>query len=82
MSTRIEWNIAAFRALRTDPAIVADVQSRAERIAAAAGEGHGVSVSTSSGRGRARATVATESYEARLSESQNMTLTSSVDAGR
>ena len=82
MSTRIEWNIAAFRALRTDPAIVADVQSRAERIAAAAGDGNGVQVTTSGGRGRARATVMTETYEARLDEAQNMTLTRSVDAGR
>lgn len=79
---RIEWNLAAFRAIRTDPAIVADLQDRAERIAAAAGPGHEVAVTTTGGRGRARASIVTATFEARMSESENMTLTSAIDAGR
>lgn len=79
---RIEWNLKAFRQLRTDPAIVADMEERANRIAAAAGDGHEVSVGVTGGRGRAKATVVTATAEAMRAESEDMRLTSSLDAGR
>lgn len=82
MALRIQWNLAAFRELRTDPGIVADIEERASRIAAAAGDGHEVNVSTSGGRGRARASVVTATADAMRSESEDMTLTSAIDAGR
>lgn len=84
MSTpRIEWNIKAFRELRTDPAIVADIQSRAERIAETAGDGFEASVRIAKGgRGRAIASARTATPEAMKAESDDMALTSAIDAGR
>lgn len=37
MAPKIKWNLAGFRALRTDPKVVADLRARAERIADVAG---------------------------------------------
>lgn len=79
---KIEWNMAGFRELRKAPGVAADVLARANRIANAAGPGHEVSAGTSGGRGRANATVSAESQDAKASESENMTLTKSLDAGR
>lgn len=62
------------------PGVLADLDARARRIAAAAGEG--MEPSSRVGRNRARASVVTASYDARRRESRNMDLTKAIDAGR
>lgn len=75
---KIKLNNAGFRALRTDPAVVADLRARAERIAAAAGDGFEVSEKTVP-RNRAHATVRAESDAAKR---DNNRLLIALQAGR
>lgn len=79
---RLDLNLAAFREIRTSPAVMADVTSRARSIAASAGEGHMVDSEITGGRGRARAVVYTATYEAMSKEATDQNLTRSIDAGR
>lgn len=78
--TGIVINHDAIHELLTGPEIQADLQARAERIAAAAGDGHEVEVSN--GKNRARRTVRTATTEARIAEATDQTLTRAIDAGR
>lgn len=77
---RIRWNRAVFEAIRRDPAIAADVDARAGRIAAAAGEGY--LASPHEGRTRHRASVITATAEAMVDNARNDTLLGALDAGR
>ncbi|MGV3564156.1 MAG: hypothetical protein ACO1ON_12840 [Nocardioides sp.] len=77
---RLQFNYAAFDAIRKSPEVQADLKARADRIAAAAGEGHEVDVRI--GAHRARASVRTATFDARRSEATDKTLTSALDAGR
>lgn len=79
---KIEWRLAGFRELRTEPGVVADVTERAERIAAAAGPGNEVTVTEGRGRGRIRASVLTATPEAQQAEAADLSLTKAIDAGR
>jgi hypothetical protein len=77
---RLEFNYAAFDAVRKSPEVQADLRARAERIAATAGDGN--EVNTQVGAHRARASVRTETYEARKAEATDKSLTKALDAGR
>ena len=57
MAVKIVWKRGAFRELRTQPAVVADIEARAKRIAAACGDGFEVRSEVTGGRGRARSVV-------------------------
>lgn len=80
-SIRIELNIAGVNALMTDPAVQADLDERAARMADAAGEGF----EASPGRPHkwvARAYVHTATAEAMRAEATDRALTRAIDAGR
>lgn len=79
--TRVELNIAGFNELRSSPGVIADLQARADRIAAAAGEGM-VAGRVYRGRDRSRVEVHTETFEAKLAEAQDRALTVAIEAGR
>lgn len=68
------------RQLRQSPGVKADMERRAQAIAAAAGGG--MEVDSHVGRSRARATVAAVSWEARRAEASDRALTRAIDAGR
>ena len=78
---KIKWNNPAFREIRTLPAVDADMQSRADRVAAAAGSGYEAK-RTANPRNRARAAVVTTSYRAIRENARNNTLLRALDAGR
>lgn len=80
MAVRITLNRQGVRALLRSPAMLADLERRARRIAAAAGPGH--EVDGAIGRNRARAAVITSSIEAKVGEAKRRTLTRAIDAGR
>ncbi|MEZ5380159.1 MAG: hypothetical protein R2754_00030 [Microthrixaceae bacterium] len=80
MTTRVKLNLSGFRKLRTDPAVVADLQKRADAIAAKAGPGH--KAEASKGRTRAIGMVWTDTHEARLAEAHERRLARAIDAGR
>lgn len=67
------------RALLRSPEVLADVRSRAEKVAADAGPGHRVEAQV--GAKRARAAVITDTLEARLSEAHHGTLTRAIGGG-
>lgn len=80
---KIKWRLEGFRELRSTPAMLADLEQRAARIADAAGPGHGVrSEIHTGGKGRARAAVVTESFEAALAEARDRNLSRAIDTGR
>lgn len=81
MSVRVVLHEAAFRALRNSPEVVADLQARAEAIAAAAGPGFAISPARP-GATRARAAVYTFTIQAKLAEATGAALTRAIDAGR
>lgn len=82
MALKIKWRPGAFRELRTLPAVVKDVEARAEKIAAACGDGFEVRSDLPSGRGRARAAVVTTSVPAMVRNARDHTLLGNLDAGR
>lgn len=77
---RIELNSKGLRQLLRSPEVLADVEQRAQRIAAAAGEGFEASAKL--GPNRARASVVTATAEAMLAEAEDRALTRALDAGR
>ena len=81
MAVKIKWNIDAFRQIRLEPKVAADVHDRAERIASAAGDGY-EAFPTQSPRNRARAAVVTTSMKAIRDNARNQTLLRNLDAGR
>lgn len=78
--SRIVLNSKGVRQLLRSPEVLADLQRRAEQIAAAAGSG--MEASSMVGPGRARASVITATSAAREAEASGRALTRSVDAGR
>ena len=78
---KFELNSAGVKALLRDPSVLADLESRARRIAASAGPGMVVDSGVTSG-GRARAAVYTGSPEAIRNERGRKALTRAIDAGR
>lgn len=78
--TIVKLNLAGFRALRNDPAVVADLSRRAQAIAVACGPGYTAVAET--GRNRARAAVITTSGVAVTDNAANNTLIRNLDAGR
>lgn len=79
-NVRIVLNRRGVRELLRSREIQADLERRAQRIAAAAGPGHEVTVEQ--GRNRARAAVRTDTIDAMISEATDHTLTRALDAGR
>lgn len=77
---RIKWNVKAFRELRLEPGVIADLGERAEAIANVAGPGY--EASTFEGRNRGRASVITGDFSAIRDNAKNQTLLRSLDAGR
>jgi hypothetical protein len=78
--TRIKWNVKAFRELRLEPGVIADLEARAEAVAAAAGSGY--EASAMAGKNRGRASVITADYAAIRDNAKNQSLLRSLDAGR
>lgn len=78
MAPKIKWNLAGFRALRTDPKVAADLRARAERVAAAAGDGFEVG-DPQPPRNRAHEIVFTQSAAAKR---DNNRLLTALQAGR
>lgn len=77
--TRIKWRLPGFRELRLEPGVIADLEERAEAIAAAAGDGY--EASAMAGKNRGRASVITADYAAMRDNAKNQTLLRSLDAG-
>jgi len=77
---RIKWRTKGFRELRLQPRVAADVQRRAERVAAAAGDGF--VAEKSEGRNRARSAVIAVTYKARRRSAEDNVLIKALDAGR
>lgn len=77
---RLEFHYDGFNEVRTDPAVQAEVNRRAEAIAAAAGEGFEVRAGVT--KSRARAVIITATPEAMLAQATDHRLERSIDAGR
>ena len=80
MATKIKFNSKAIGTLLKDPAVVADLERRAEAIADAAGEGY--DAVSSEPHTRARAAVVTATLAARKDNAENNTLLRALQAGR
>lgn len=78
---KVELNLKGFNALRSTPEVMADLQARADRIAAAAGEGM-VAEQVYVGKDRARVAVYTDTIEAKKAEAEDRALTIAIEAGR
>lgn len=77
---RVVVNKQAVKALLRSHEVQADLERRAQAIAAAAGPGF--SVRTHVGASRVRVTVGTDDLDAILAETYHQTLTRAIDAGR
>lgn len=83
MVKRIKWHNKAFRELRLEPGVIADLGERADAIEAAAREsGYAYEASTFEGKNRGRASVITADYGAIRDNARNQTLLRVLDAGR
>ena len=76
---KIAWNLAAFRELRTDPAVEADILRRAQSVADACGDGFEAELMAQS-KTRARAIVYPVTYAAARENSAENTILRSLDA--
>lgn len=76
---KIVMNRAGVKALLRSGEVLADLDRRAEQIAAAAGPGH--RVESQIGPNRARAAVITDTTEARRAEATDRTLSRALGAG-
>lgn len=81
MPVNVVLNIPAFEELRKSPAVVADLQARANAIAHAAGDGFETDASPE-GRRRGRVRVYAATFAARRAEAYHAALTRAIDAGR
>jgi len=81
MGVRLKFNSAAYRALLTDPKMLADLEGRGRAVAAAAGEGVEV-LPVETPRRRAHVVVATTTSQAAKDNAENNTLIRALDAGR
>lgn len=80
---KIKWNVDAFREIRHAPGVVADIDARAARVAAAAGAGY--ESSSSSGGTRHRGFAGAATTKTRAHEVKHGTagrLVRALDAGR
>ena len=77
---RVELNSAGIDQLLKSPEVMAELQRRAGRVAAAAGEGF--EAETYIGRDRARAVVRSTTAKAARAEAQDRALTRALDAAR
>lgn len=77
---KIEWDYAAFNALRQSEPVLMDITTRAQAIADAAGEGMYVLADVKATR--AVATVITGTEAAKEAEAEEKALTRAIDAGR
>lgn len=79
---KIAWNLPGFRALRTSPKVLQNLQKRAERIADKAGPGFmAAPVGVTGGRGRGRAAVVAATRNANRKNAKDHTLVKNLDAG-
>lgn len=78
--SKIKLNLKGFRALRNDPAVVADLERRARAVASAAGPGF--EASAQKGKNRARASVITGTLEARREQAKSNVLQRALNSGR
>jgi hypothetical protein len=77
---KIEMNSEGARELLRSPEVAAELERRAQLIAAAAGPGFEVDARL--GANRARASVRAATLEARKAEAEERTLTRALEAGR
>ena len=78
----VKLNRAAVQQLLKSPAVLADLERRAQRIAAAAGGAPDFEVDARIGASRARASVRTATHKGRRAEATSRALTRAIDAGR
>lgn len=76
----IKINSAGVKALLNDAGVLADLEARGERIAAAAGDG--VETNTVRGKDRPSVFIRTETNAARAAEAEDRALTRAINAGR
>ena len=79
---KIVWKAGAFREIRTLPAVQADLDARAGRIASASGPGYIVGGGTTGGKGRARSSVVTGDAESMRDNARNNTLLNNFSRGQ
>lgn len=77
---RFDINHAGVAELLNHPALVADIEARCARIAAAAGEGF--KYEAKAGRDRAIGVVWSYTNQAKAAEARDRALTRAIDAGR
>lgn len=83
MSLTIKWSLQGFRDLRTEPAVLADLDRRAEAVAAAAGRGFEAKTpEVTGGRVRGRAAVVSTTRAAAKAEAERHVLLLALDAAR
>ncbi|MGO2080280.1 hypothetical protein [Glutamicibacter arilaitensis] len=78
--TRIRFNYAGFNAVRRSEGVRADLEARAQRIAAAAGPGF--ETKSTLNPGRAGVLIFADTHEAMVAEAEDKALTRAIDAGR
>lgn len=79
---KVRLNSKGVQALLQDPALVEDLQARADRIAAAAGGAPDFEVDAKVLGDRASALVVTATQAGREAEATDRALTRAIDAGR
>lgn len=79
MAVKVKFNFKAFEEIRRDPRVLADLDQRADRVAAAAGPGF--ESGSGQGRSRARGSVWTTDRRSRRAAAGG-DLVRALDAGR
>lgn len=81
---RWEWHVTTgYRELMRDPAVLAEMERRGERVAEAAGDGFEVDSQARAGNRQVpRVSVRTATIEARLAEARDHVLERAIDAVR
>ncbi|RBO82070.1 hypothetical protein [Nocardia puris] len=87
MGDRVDWNLEAFRQLRSAPGVVADLERRGRALMnACGGEAAGYVMTSEQGarnpQGRWQVSVIAASEEARIDNGQNNTLIRNLGAAR
>mgnify|MGYP003475441546 CR=1 FL=1 len=80
---RVEFKRGVFREVRTSQKVLAELEKRADRIAAAAGSGYEAGDAyVTGGRGRGRTSVYPTTFKTRRDNARRQTLLKSLDAGK